>query len=83
MNATELRRLVERKTETVQVLEELLEQEDTLLVELERQLEEMEGAGPGRAPCAKERRKTSADETGAAIRPADSRTSSERRGRLA
>ncbi len=42
LNANELRRLVERKTETVHVLEELLEQEETLLVELERQLEEAE-----------------------------------------
>jgi hypothetical protein len=42
MNADELRRLVERKTETVRVLEELLDQEDAVLVELERQLEEIE-----------------------------------------
>jgi len=50
MNADELRRLVEQKTETVRVLEELLEQEDVVLVELERQLEEMEdGKGNGRA----------------------------------
>jgi hypothetical protein len=49
MNADELRRLVEQKTNTVQVLEELLEQEDAVLVELERQLEEMEnGEGNGR-----------------------------------
>ena len=49
MNVNELRRLVERKTETVRVLEGLLEQEETLLVELERQLEESEeGQGNGR-----------------------------------
>ena len=42
MTADELRRLVEQKTETVRVLEELLEQEDAVLVELERQLEEIE-----------------------------------------
>jgi hypothetical protein len=42
MNVDELRRLVERKTETVRVLEELLEQEDAVLVELERQLEALE-----------------------------------------
>ena len=42
MNTNELRRLVEQKTETVRVLEELLEQEETLLVELERQLDAVE-----------------------------------------
>ncbi len=42
MNANELRLLVERLTKTVQFLEELLEQADTLLVQLERELEEME-----------------------------------------
>ena len=42
MNADELRQLVERKTNTVRVLEELLDQEDAVLVELERQLEEIE-----------------------------------------
>ena len=47
MNVDELRRLVEQKTNTVQVLEELLEQEDAVLVELERQLEEAE-QGDGR-----------------------------------
>jgi hypothetical protein len=46
MNADELRRLVERKTETVRVLEELLEQEESTLVELERELEEMEDDNP-------------------------------------
>jgi hypothetical protein len=50
MSANELRRLVQQKTETVHVLEELLEQEETVLVELERQLEEMEdGQRNGRA----------------------------------
>jgi hypothetical protein len=49
MNVNELRRLVEHKTETVRVLEELLEQEDAVLVELERQLEELEdGESNGR-----------------------------------
>ena len=47
MNTNELRRLVERKTQAVQLLEELLEQEDTALVELERQLEEMEAREQG------------------------------------
>jgi len=42
MNANELRLLVERLTKTVRFLEELLEQADTLLVQLERELEEME-----------------------------------------
>ena len=46
MNVDELRRLVERKTQTVQLLEELLEQADTLLVELERELEEVEDNSP-------------------------------------
>jgi hypothetical protein len=49
MTVDELRRLVEQKTNTVRVLEELLEQEDAVLVELERELEEMEdGEGDGR-----------------------------------
>ena len=38
MKANELGRLVERKTETVKMLEALLEKEGTELVELERQL---------------------------------------------
>jgi hypothetical protein len=48
MNIDELRQLVEHKTGTVRVLEELLEQEDAALVELERQLEEMEDGEGGR-----------------------------------
>jgi hypothetical protein len=45
----ELRRLVERKTEIVKMLESLLEEEEAELVELERQLEshEDDGAGQG------------------------------------
>ncbi len=41
----ELRQLVERKTETVRLLEALLEKEDAELVELERQLETLEDQG--------------------------------------
>ena len=44
MNANELHLLVERLTKTVHFLEDLLEQADTLLVELERELEEIEDA---------------------------------------
>ena len=47
MTVDELRRLVEQKTNVVRVLEELLEQEDAVLVELERELEERE-QGNGR-----------------------------------
>jgi hypothetical protein len=55
MNVNELRELVEQKTETVRVLEELLDQEDAVLVELERQLEEMEEGeqGNGRTGCSR------------------------------
>ncbi len=42
MNANDLRRLVERLTKTVVYLEALLEQADTLLVELELEREEVE-----------------------------------------
>ena len=42
MNIAELHELVERKTETVKMLEALLEKEDTELVELERKLESLE-----------------------------------------
>jgi predicted RNase H-like nuclease (RuvC/YqgF family) len=42
MNIGELRELVERKTETLTVLEALLEREDAELVELERKLEALE-----------------------------------------
>ena len=42
MNVDELRHLVERLTKTVEYLEALLEQADTLLVALERELEEVE-----------------------------------------
>ena len=45
MNANDLHRLVERLTKTVVYLEALLEQADTLLVELERELEEVEDSG--------------------------------------
>jgi hypothetical protein len=48
MNIDELRQLVEQRTATVRVLEELLDQEDAALVELERQLEEMEDGEGGR-----------------------------------
>ena len=69
-----LRQLVERKTEAVKRLESQLETEDAELVELERQLETLE-----------DEHEVSPDETKRpepAIRPADSRTSSERRDRL-
>ena len=39
MRLDELRQLVERKTEIVEMLESLLEDEEAELVELERQLE--------------------------------------------
>ena len=45
MTWDELRQLVDRKTETVRLLEELLEKEETELVELERQLETLEDEG--------------------------------------
>ena len=51
VNLDELRQLVERKTETVQMLESLLEIEETELVELERQLEVMEDGNGGEARC--------------------------------
>ena len=56
MNIEELHELVQRKTETVKMLEVLLEKEETELVELERQLGAIEdererqdsgGASPG------------------------------------
>ena len=47
MNRDELRQLVKRKTETVKILESLLEKEETELVELERQLEAMEDGKGG------------------------------------
>ncbi len=45
MHLDELRQLVERKTEIVEMLESLLEDEEAELVELERQLESREDAG--------------------------------------
>ena len=49
MKATDLRLLVERLTKTVAYLEALLDQADTLLVDLERELEEAEESeGNGR-----------------------------------
>jgi hypothetical protein len=45
MRLDELRQLVERKTEIVEMLESLLEDEEAELVELERQLESREDAG--------------------------------------
>jgi len=45
MNLENLRQLVERKTETVKMLESLLEKEETELVELERQLGSAEDEG--------------------------------------
>ena len=48
MNVDDLRQLVERKTETVRLLEELLGKEETELVELERQLETHEDEGEHR-----------------------------------
>jgi chromosome segregation ATPase len=53
MNLDELRQLVNRKTETVRSLEAQLEKEDAELVELERQLGELEDEGPaGQTPGA-------------------------------
>ena len=75
MKIDDLRQLVERKTEAVKRLESQLEKEDAELVELERQLETLED----------ETTQESQDETKRpepAIRPADSRTSCERRDRL-
>jgi hypothetical protein len=42
MNIDELRQLVERKTETVKMLEAILEKEETELVELEATIESLE-----------------------------------------
>ena len=47
MRLDELRQLVERKTEIVEMLESLLEDKEAELVELERQLESREDAGEG------------------------------------
>lgn len=57
MHVDELRRLVERKTEIVKVLESLLEAEEAELVELERRLELREDAGKGSGGRAKQRAK--------------------------
>ncbi len=57
MHVDELRRLVERKTEIVKVLESLLEAEEAELVELERRLELREDAGKGSGGRAKRRAK--------------------------